>query len=150
MKTSTKSGEIYSSKWIGQKFKEHYQDLVYYASKPGIATKVFFTDMSNSVWSDAWYIGRRYKIQEENYGVISAAARLLLRWRSSETELYSTSKGILLGNDFLPLMSKYFMILLVGPEIKQAAIGHSWWEEWSQKVLFHRCHFLLVLKWTIL
>ena len=78
MKRLTESGKSYSSKWIGQKLTEHYQDLVYFVSKLGIATKVFFTDIANSTLSDAWYEERKNKIQEENLRVTSAVARLLL------------------------------------------------------------------------
>ena len=49
MKMLTESGDSYSSKWIGQKPKEHYRYLVHFASKPCIARKVFFTDMVNRI-----------------------------------------------------------------------------------------------------
>ena len=62
MKTLTESGESYSSQRIGQKLKEHYQGLVYFVSEPGIATKVFFTDMAKSILSDARYEERKDKI----------------------------------------------------------------------------------------
>ena len=64
MKTLRELGESYSLKWIGQKIKEHYKDHVYFVSEPGIATKVFLTDMANSTLSDAWYEERKDKIPE--------------------------------------------------------------------------------------
>ena len=45
-----------------------------------------------------------------------------MRSRSFETEFYQTSKEILLGTDFLPLLLKYFVRLLVGSEIKQEVL----------------------------
>ena len=74
----TESGERFSSKWTGQKLKEHYQDFVYVVSEPDISTKVFFCDMADSTLSDAWYKERKDKIQGDNLIVISAAAGLLL------------------------------------------------------------------------
>ena len=65
--------------------------------------KVFFTDMVNSILSDAWYKERKDKIQAENLRVISAAARLLLnkmRCTFFETEMYPTNKEILTETDF--------------------------------------------------
>ena len=102
--------------------------MVYFVSDPGISVKVFFTDMVNSILSNAWYKERKDKIQAENLRVISAATRLLLnemRCTFFETELYPTDKEIISETDFLPPMLKHFMRLLVGSEIKQAAIGQS-------------------------
>ena len=62
MKMLRESGESYSYKRIGQKLKEYYQDLVYFVCEPGIVIKVFFTDMANSILSDAWYEERKDKI----------------------------------------------------------------------------------------
>ena len=92
---------------------------------PGITIKVFLTDMDNSTLPNAWYEERKDKIPEQNFIVISAAARLLLNkmpCRSLETEFYQKNKEILLGTDLLPLLLKYIVRLLVGSEIKQEVL----------------------------
>ena len=43
-----------------------------------LPTKAWFTDMANSIMSDAWYADRKDNTGEENLRVINAAARLLL------------------------------------------------------------------------
>ena len=126
MKEITESGEAYTVKWMETKLNERYKDLVYFVREPGLPTKVCFTDMANSILSDAWYADRKENIGEENLRVISAAARLLLnemRCTVYRSEFYPSSDDIRSGAEFLPPLLKYFMRLLVGPDLKQAAIG---------------------------
>lgn len=60
------------------------------------------------------------KEREENLRVTSAVVRLIkkMQCKSFKTELCQTNKKNLLGKDFLLTMFKYFMKLLIYPEIK--------------------------------
>ena len=126
MKEITESGEAYTAKWIETKLKEQYGDLVYFVREPGLPTKVCFTDMANSILSDAWCADRNENIGEDNLRVLSAAARLLLnemRCTDYQSEFYPSSNDIRSGTEFLQPLLNYFMRLLVGPDLKQVAIG---------------------------
>ena len=60
------------------------------------------------------------KEREENLRVTSVVVRLIkkMQCKSFKTELCQTNKQNLLGKDFLLTMFKYFMKLLIYPEIK--------------------------------
>ena len=60
-----------------KKLKERYGDSTFFAETCGLSSTVCFKGMARDILNDKWYQDRKVNLEEEQIGVIHAAANLI-------------------------------------------------------------------------